>query len=68
MTTLNVPQALNIAGCGTDYEIAKTKCFFHLHIVNENNEDVSPTNYVFPSKLKEAQISNATVQVRLSTN
>lgn len=55
--------ALTNAGCGTDYQEAKTNCFFHLHLMDQDNNNLAPPNYVFPSKLKYSNIANATVKV-----
>ncbi|RZC37542.1 hypothetical protein BDFB_012353 [Asbolus verrucosus] len=64
VTTIDAPTALNTAGCGSDYAVAKTKCFFHLHLMDQNNNHLVPFNYVFPEKLKNSNIANPNLKVR----
>lgn len=63
VTVAEASTALTNAGCGTDYQEAKINCFFHLHLMDQDNNNLAPSNYVFPSKLKYSNIANATVKV-----
>ncbi|XP_044264654.1 beta-mannosidase-like [Tribolium madens] len=63
VTTIHAPTALQTAGCGGDYAVAKTKCFFHLQLLDQDNKNLAPFNYVFPEKLKNCTLANPTVKI-----
>ncbi|RZC41636.1 hypothetical protein BDFB_004165 [Asbolus verrucosus] len=63
VATMDVPSAFNTVDCGSDYAVAKTKCFFHLHLMDQNNNHLVPFNYVFPEKLKNSNIANPNLKI-----
>jgi hypothetical protein len=63
VTTIDAATALTTAGCGSDYNEAKTNCFFHLHLLDENNNHLVPFNHVFPEKLKNSNLADPNVKV-----
>lgn len=67
VTVAEASTAFTNAGCGADYQEAKINCFFHLHLMDQDNNNLAPPNYVFPSKLKYSNIANATVKVSFLT-
>jgi beta-mannosidase len=63
VTTIDAATALTTAGCGSDYNEAKTNCFFHLHLLDENNNHLVPFNHVFPEKLKNSNLADPNVKI-----
>ncbi|XP_066254951.1 beta-mannosidase-like [Euwallacea similis] len=63
--TLEVDDYLSEAKCDS------TSCFFHL-VIQKNaskidNVAISPENYVFPGKLKDSKLGNATIKIESVT-
>ncbi|XP_066254950.1 beta-mannosidase-like [Euwallacea similis] len=61
-------QTLEVDDYLTEAKCDSTSCFFYL-VVRENTTDVAitPENYVFPGKLKESKLGDATVKIESVT-
>ena len=67
VTTVDAPTALASVGCGDNYEEAKKNCFFHFHLLDENNNHLVPFNHLFPEKLRNVALPSANVQIESVT-
>jgi beta-mannosidase len=61
VATIDVDQYLSDAGCGS-LDDAKYNCFFHM-IVGIGTTTITPPNYFFPSKFKEAKLQTSSLEV-----
>ncbi|RZC41640.1 beta-mannosidase-like [Asbolus verrucosus] len=64
VASINTMSLLLNSDCGEEYEVAKTNCFFYFELINSiNTIEVAPSNYLFPEKLKNCNVTNANVMV-----
>jgi beta-mannosidase len=61
VATIDVDQYLSDAGCGS-LDDAKYNCFFHM-IVGIGTTTITPPNYFFPSKFKEAKLQTSSLEI-----